>query len=154
MKLNKYLKELGLEWYDLPGVYDETLQKDEKMCDVDAADPRNKEDEEGFCGREFFSLDYTLSLFIYSRLCYFREHIGPIATPGCLTSLRADNLSKEEREKAHEEAHKKWEEILDKMVLAFRLQIEGFDEGYEGIQREQVREGMQLFIEYYDALWY
>ena len=151
MKINKYLKELGLEWYDLPGNYDEKLE--EEKPDVPAADCRNKEDEEGFCTFEFFSLDYTLSLFIYSKLCFFREHIADLATPGCLTSYY-NCSSEEERKKRSAAAHQKWLEILDKMIEAFRIQIQGEREGYEGIDREKQREGMQLFIEYYNYLWY
>lgn len=155
MKINKYLKELGYEWYDMPGVYDEKLQEtNPDLYGVAATDCRNEEDEEGFCGYEFFSLDYTLSLFIYSKLCYFREYIANISTPGCLCSHNDHNLSKEEKEKASNEAHQKWLSIVDKMILAFKIKLKGYREGYEGIDREKEREGMQLFIEYYDCLWY
>ena len=54
MKINKYLKELGLTEYDLPGNYYPDLKLEEGAV---AADIRNKEDEEGFCSYEFFSLD-------------------------------------------------------------------------------------------------
>lgn len=154
MKINKYLKELGLEWYDMPGVYDEKLSKSDEFDSAAAADPRNEYDEEGFCGYEFFSLDYTLSLYIYSKLCYFREHIANFGTPGCLTPHNNWNSTEEEREKRSKAAHDKWLSILDKIILAFRIKIEGPREGYEGIDRERVREGMQLFVEYYDCLWY
>lgn len=152
MKINKYLKELGLNWYDLPGNYDKKLE--EKKPDVAAADCRNKEDEEGFCSYEFFSLDYTLSLFIYSKLCYFREHIADMAIPGRLASSHSYSLNEEERQKQSAAAHKKWLEIVDKMIEAFKIQIIGERKGYEGIDKEKQREGMQLFIEYYNCLWY
>ena len=151
MKINKYLKELGLDWYDLPGNYDKKLE--EEKPGVAAADCRNKEDEEGVCNYEFFSLGYTLSLFIYSKLCYFREHIADIVTPGCLTSCY-NYSNEEERKKQSAAAHQKWLEIVDKIIEAFKLQITGEREGYEGIDRETQREGMQLFIEYYNCLWY
>lgn len=149
MKINKYLKELGLEQEDMPGYYNPDLTEDKP-----ASDPRNEEDEEGFCIYEFFSLDYTLSLYIYSRLCYFREHIAVMATPGCLLPIKDWNLSVEEKQERSNAAHSKWLSIVDKMIEAFRIQIEGYREGYEGIDREKVREGMQLFIEYYGSLWY
>lgn len=149
MKINKYLKELGLTQEDMPGYYDEKCKDDEKA----ASDPRNEEDEEGFCDYEFFSLDYTMSLYIYSKLCYFKEHYAHIATPGRLTS-HSYSTSEEKRREQSAAAHDKWISILDKMIQAFRIQIEGYREGYEGIDREKVREGMQLFIEYYGCLWY
>lgn len=148
MKINKYLKELGYKQEDMPGYYDE------KFEDAAAADPRNKEDAEGFCGYEFFSLDHTLSLFIYSKLCYFREHIADLVTPGCLCSYSSNSLSEEEKNKAKDEAHQKWLSIVDKMILAFKIKLIGARDGYEGVDSEICREGMQLFIEYYDCLWY
>lgn len=154
MKINKYLKELGLNWYDMPGIYDEKLNDIDSLCDKAAADPRNEEDEEGFCGYEFFSLDYTLSLFIYSKLCYFREHIADISTPGCLCSYNNYKFTQEEREKQSVAAHNKWLSIVDKMILAFKLKITGIREGFEGIDRAAIQEGMHLFAEYYDCLWY
>ena len=153
MKINKYLKELGLEWYDMPGVYDKKLN-DIGLCDKAAADPRNEENEEGFCGYEFFSLDYTLSLFIYSKLCYFREHIADISTPGCLCTYSYSSFTHEEREYYNKVAHNKWLSIVDKMILAFKLKITGIREGFEGIDRAAIQEGMHLFAEYYDCLWY
>ena len=154
MKINKYLKELGFEWYDMPGVFSPKLEKDENLDHVAAADCRNKEDKEGFCDYEFFSLDNTLSLFIYSKLCYFREYIAPLCTPGCLTPNKYNWENDHEREQANKAAHDKWLSILDKMILAFKIDLIGPREGYEGIDREAKREGMQLFIEYYSCLWY
>ena len=152
MKINKYLKELGLTEYDLPGNYYPDLELEEGAA---ATDIRNKEDEEGFCSYEFFSLDYTLSLYIYSKLCYFREHIAAFATPGCFCTYR-DNIfeTEEEKNKAHQEAHQLWLSIVDKMIEAFKLKITGVRDGYEGIDNEKIREGMQCFIDYYDCLWY
>lgn len=154
MKLNKYLKELGYEQYDLPGYYDPALEKDEKLYSTAGADCRNEEDEEGFCSYEFFNLADTLSLYIYSKLCYFRDYIASICTPGSLTSWNRDKLSEEERKIATDEAHEKWIEIINKICEAFKMKITGCREGYEGIDNEKIREGMQLFIEYYDCLWY
>ena len=62
LKPNKYLKELGIdEHYWL---FDKSNQDD----------PRYVPDEEGFVNAEHFSLDTSLSLYIYSQLCYFKEH--------------------------------------------------------------------------------
>ena len=59
LKLNKYLKELGI---------------DENNWLFNKIDDRYKPDEEGFVDAEHFSLDYSLSLYIYSQLCYFRDN--------------------------------------------------------------------------------
>lgn len=153
MKINKYLKELGYEWYDLPGNYDKKLKEDEELSSSAAADCRNEENDEGFCGYEFFNLDNTLSLFIYSKLCFFREHIVDMTTPGAFISFsRSDD--EEIRKQQEEEGHQLWLTIVDKMIEAFRIKLKGYRKGYEGIDAEKEREGMQLFIEYYDNLWY
>ena len=154
MKINKYLKELGLDWYDMPGIYDEKLNDIDSLCDKAAADPRNEEDEEGFCSYEFFSLDHTLSLFIYSKLCYFREHIADIYTPGCLCTYIHSFFTLEEREFHSYASHNEWLSIVDKMILAFKLKITGVREGFEDADNAAIREGMYLFTEYYDCLWY
>ena len=62
MKFNHYYKELGLKETDFP------FEGHEDICN------RNLEDEEGFAGIEFFSLDYSLALYIYGRLRYFQDH--------------------------------------------------------------------------------
>ena len=144
MKTNKYLRELGYEWYDMPGSYiDENtakkLDNDDKTDGCAASDWCNEEDEEGFCGYDFFDLKNTLSLYIYSKMCYFRDYIAD-GTPGSLISFNTEKLPDVE--------------IVNKICEAFKLKITGVREGYEGIDYETIREGMQLFIEYYDDLWY
>ena len=62
MKFNHYYKELGLKDTDF------LFENYEDIAD------RNKEDAEGFCDCEFFSLDYSLALYIYGRLRYFEDH--------------------------------------------------------------------------------
>lgn len=149
MKINKYLKELGLEKWDMPGYYDKKIKED-----VAGADIRNKEDEEGFCEREFFNLDYTLALYIYPRLCYYRDNISDLIVPGVLCGVEYSDIREEEKEKMKKEKEEKWHEILDKMIEGFRIKIVGYREGYEGVDAAKVREGMQAFVDYYDCLWY
>lgn len=133
VKLNKYLRELGIDenhWL---------FNKEDIETDI-----RYQEDEEGFKDAEFFSLDNSLSLYIYSQLCYFREH--------CLVGYPA-YLGEE-----------KWKEILDKMIEAFRLMIIGEEIYYHGNDKEKkilsknaqkkINYGMRLFIKYYHDLWY
>ena len=122
LQLNKYLRELGIDenyW----------LFKDEE-------DGRYKPDEDGFVNAETFNLDATLSMVIYSYLCYFRDNCL-VGHPGSMT-------------------FEKWKEIIDKMIEAFRLQID-LDENINNIdsknRRKKINYGMRLFIKYYNCLW-
>ena len=121
LQLNKYLRELGIDenyW----------LFKDEE-------DGRYKPDEDGFINAETFNLDATLSMIIYSYLCYFRDNCL-VGYPGSMT-------------------FEKWKEIIDKMIEAFKLQIEG--DNYNEIsknRKKKINYGMRLFIKYYNHLWW
>ena len=93
LHLNKYLRELGIDenyW----------LFKDITK----ATDERYIPDEDGFIKAETFNLDATLSMIIYSYLCYFRDHCL-VGYPGSMT-------------------FEQWKEIIDKMIEAFKLQID------------------------------
>lgn len=123
LQLNKYLRELGIDenyW----------LFKDEE-------DGRYKPDEDGFINAETFNLDATLSMVIYSYLCYFRDNCL-VGYPGSMT-------------------FEKWKEIIDKMIEAFRLQID-LDENINNIdsknKQKKINYGMRLFIKYYNHLWW
>ena len=141
MKINKYLKELGLKWSDLPGNYSEKLNK--RGIDAPAADIRNKEDKEGFCDYEFFSLDYSLNLIIYSKLCYFREHYAVYGVPSCCCSSELNNREKD---------HQLWFKILDEIIEGFKLAIIG-DRGDSEV-RYKITHARRLLAEYWDCLWY
>ena len=149
MKLNRYLEELGLTWYDLPGNYVEKTSFKERLkrriykikrgfCfmfsaledkapdyhdtwEAQAFDKRNKEDSEGFCGYEFFSLDYSMALYIYPRLCKFREDYAHYGTPGCLCY--------DENEKQVEKflaEHPNYTVIKQKRYSPYLTQTDGF----------------------------
>lgn len=141
MKLNKYLKELGLTQEDLPGYYDPNLKGNKA-----GADPRNKENEEGFCGYEFFSLDYSLALYIYPRLCEFRNEYATFGTPAYFCY--------DENENEVENGNELWLEALDKMILAFKyIILDPAD--IEWREKDKIiDEGLKLFAEHYRALWY
>ena len=68
---NKYLKKLGItnksEW-----LFAEREKGKEKRFQVG---------KDGFCKAEFYNLDYTFTLAIYSHLCYFRDHAAPYSYP-------------------------------------------------------------------------
>lgn len=100
---------------------------------LDKKDPRYKMDKElGFAQSETWDLYYSLALEIYPRLCYFREISGGYP-------LEAD--SKE-----------KWDEILDKMIHAFKLIL--IDDRRDDEKFKEVEEGLSLFAKWYLALWW
>ena len=126
LQLNKYLKELGIDenyW----------LFRDKQLNDN-----RYKPDEDGFIPAEFWNLDSTLAMYIYSHLCYFRDNCN-VGHPG--------NMSEE-----------KWNKILDDMITAFKLLIEKDETDYHSIEsknrQKKIRYGLKLFIKYLYDLWY
>ena len=135
LKPNRYLKELGIvENYWL---FNKSNQDDSRYIP----------DEEGFVDAEHFNLDTSLSLYIYSQLCYFRDYPMTCGTPCGLT-------------------HEKWEEIVNAMIEAFRLLIieEDYSERWTMSEQEwkyksknkqkKINYGLRMFIKYYSNLWY
>ena len=135
LKPNRYLKELGIDenyW-----LFNKSNQDDSRYVP----------DEEGFVDAEHFSLDTSLSLYIYSQLCYFRDYPMTCGTPCGLT-------------------HEKWEEIVNAMIEAFRLLIieEDYSERWTMSEQEwkhksknkqkKINYGLRMFIKYYSNLWY
>ena len=121
LQLNKYLRELGI---------DENYWLFEEKNDN-----RYLPDEDGFVDAETFNLDMTLSMIIYSYLCYFRDH--------CLVGHPASMTFEQ------------WKKILDKMIEAFKLQIE--NDNYNEISKnrqKKINYGMKLFVKYYNHLWW
>lgn len=141
MKINKYLKELGLEQKDLPGYYDPNLKDNSAGADI-----RNKEDEEGFCKYEFFSLDYSMALYIYPRLCKFRDEYAKFGTPGCFCyNHKGEHLKN---------GDKIWLKTLDKMILAFKYIITDPNDIDYKRKDKIIKRGLFLFAQYYHCLWY
>lgn len=102
--------------------------------------------ENGFYFEECWNLDKTFAALILPRLICFRDnHYG---MPGCL--LKYDDNIKILDE---EEGHKKWEEIIDKMVLAFYLYISVETINRTEEQKQQIDEGLKLFAKYFQSLW-
>lgn len=131
LKYNKYLKELGIKENDFP------------FAKVEG-DPRYSEDEDGFRDCEFFNMDATLAMIIYSHLCYFKEHCL-YGSPGYMEP-------------------EKWAAIIDKMIEAFKLYIieDGSYKCNNEVQRriisknrkKKINYGMKLFVKYFGDLWY
>lgn len=132
MKYTHYYEELGLTPKDFP------FEEYDDICD------RNMPDEEGFSGIEFFSLDYSLALYIYGRLRYFQDN--------CLYGY-PNGMSQKE-----------WENILGKMIKAFKLYCTHEDNNVlfpvqekkarSKNRQKQINYGMRLFIKYFQCLWY
>ena len=76
-------------------------------------------------------------MVIYSYLCYFRDNCL-VGHPGSMT-------------------FEKWKEIIDRMIEAFRLQID-LDENINNIdsknKQKKINYGMRLFIKSYNHLWW
>jgi hypothetical protein len=135
LKPNKYLRELGI---------DENYWLFSKS---NQGDPRYVPDEEGFVDAEHFNLDTSLSLYIYSQLCYFRDYPMTCGTPMGMT-------------------HEQWENTVNAMIEAFRLLI--IEEDYSDRwtmtdkqwkqqsknKRKKINYGLRMFIKYYNNLWY
>jgi hypothetical protein len=135
LKPNKYLRELGI---------DENYWLFSKS---NQGDPRYVPDEEGFVDAEHFNLDTSLSLYIYSQLCYFRDYPMTCGTPMGMT-------------------HEQWENTVNAMIEAFRLLIIEEDYSDRWImtdkqwkqqsknKRKKINYGLRMFIKYYNNLWY
>lgn len=127
IKPNKYLKEIGIDenfW----------LFKDSK-----SSDKRFEPDEDGFVNAEFWNLDGTFAMYIYSHLCYFREHCN-FGHPG--------NMTQEQ-----------WNKCLNDMITAFRLLVEEDKiTDYKSVQsknkEKKINYGLRLFAKHFRALWY
>ena len=181
MEMNKWLKELGLTWYDLPGNYipktswkirlrrrwyrikrsicfafaplEEHAPDYREEYEYEAYDKRNKIDNRGFCEYEFFSLDYSMALYIYPRLCEFREKYAKYGTPSYFI------YDEEGNEKEGDAGHEEWLATLDKMILSFKYILkEPETEEWKNLsykeQDEIIQEGLHLFAEHYRALWW
>ena len=127
LKPNKYLREIGIDenfW----------LFKDAK-----SGDDRYKPDEDGFINAEFWNLDSTFAMYIYSHLCYFKEHCN-VGHPGNMT-------------------WKQWNKCLDDMITAFRLLVEEDKiTDYKSVQsknrEKKINYGLRLFAKHMRSLWY
>lgn len=127
LKPNKYLREIGIDenfW----------LFKDAK-----SGDDRYKPDEDGFVDAEFWNLDSTFAMYIYSHLCYFKEHCN-VGHPENMT-------------------WKQWNKCLDDMITAFRLLVEEDKiTDYKSVQsknrEKKINYGLRLFAKHMRSLWY
>lgn len=147
--LNKYLREIGIDENNFPfnEISENTrLYKQGKDCDeryVEGAG-KDKVGNEGFINAESFNLDNTLSMIIYSQLCYFRDNCADFATPSYF--IRFDTDDDKHR------GHKKWLKTIDGMILAFKLILT--EDCPSETQNKKIKYGMRMFIKYYYCLWW
>lgn len=82
---------------------------------------------------ETFNLDYTIATYILPRLQLFRKvnDCYPTDTP------------------------EMWDEILDKMIIAFEyLTSEKYENGADKAIDDKVDEGLRLFAKWFQSLWW
>ena len=116
----------------------------------------------------WWSVDYFLTPIILDALLQFREKHKD-GVPSSLVYLDGEEYSDDaEYDTRYSEARKKWEEILDKIVLAFTLikkdqdgeipeyyndTTYDYDVDLYNLQQDQIEEGLALFGKYYRGLW-
>jgi len=96
---------------------------------------------------DVWSLDYTLALIITPALKYYRKyHHG---------SPHMKEFFDEKTGKTLPGLHKKWDEIIDKMVWSFEaiLRDDDLEQKNHKKYTERIEEGLRLFAEYFRALW-
>lgn len=124
LQLNKYLREVGIDenyW----------LFKSQN-------DTRYKPDEEGFIAAEYWNLDATLAMIIYSSLRYFKDHCN-YGYPECMTQ-------------------EQWDKCLNDMITAFELLVKKENYNLTKIQsknqEKKIKYGLRLFAKHFNNLWY
>jgi len=88
---------------------------------------------------DIYSLDHTLALIIHPCLVKFRSNLH--GYPGDFHEEYGDGGGM-----------KKWERILDKMILAFKL-ISEDEVHYDVKTQKKIKIGLKLFGKYYQNLW-
>lgn len=96
LQLNKYLREIGYS---------------EKSFPFKKENISYYPDGDGFVPAEFYSLDSTLAMQIYSYLSYFRDNCADRVTPGRYIGNFIDD----------DEAHKEWLSDLEKIIYGYKL---------------------------------
>lgn len=183
MEMNKWLKELNIHWEDLPGNYISkasilkriklrlykikrgfcfmftSLENNKLVYDnyfeAPAFDKCNKIDKSGFCPYEFYSLDYSMALYIYPRLCEFKEKYAIKSTPSCFC------FDKQGKQYPDDRGNKLWLKEIDKMILAFKFIIKEPDcpkgtsfTDHMNYVDKIIKEGLNSFATYYCQLWW
>jgi len=99
---------------------------------------RNQKKECGFTDEETWTLYHNIALFIYPRIKRFTEIIEDgVGTPYGLTL-------------------DEWVNILKKIVFAFECLVkeDDLDEPFDKETNKRIEEGLDLFREWFFALWW
>lgn len=111
----------------------------------------------GWDSSDTWSLDYTVAKFIIPRLKYFKKVNNGISNK-IYKKYQDPNRKVSEN---MELASKEWNEKLDKMISAFQRIVdedEDFhdwkDKKYWGKQEKIKKDGLKVFAEYFQDLWW
>ena len=125
LQLNKYLREVGID-------------ENYWLFKKNQNDSRYEPDEEGFIPAEYFNLDTTLAMIIYSSLRYFKDYCN-YGYPGSMTQ-------------------EQWDKCLDDMITAFKLLIttekDNLTKAQSKNKEKKIKYGLRLFAKYFNNLWY
>lgn len=108
---NKYLRELGIEFFG----YD------------------SKDKDEEFDSKEFYNLDLTLDMILYSRLACFREKYADAGVPSRFSS------------------QEEWYGALDKVLAGLKLALTKDFPTLE--EHEFIHEARVLLADIWPCLW-
>ena len=127
----------------------------------------------GYSSSDIWSLDYAIARRVLPMLIAFRK----ADKMGVPTTMFEEPFKTEYSDEEHKKADKKWNDILDKMIYAFKYVVydgawgggdehreelgikleEGSDRKYEKKSWEEAnkrhKEGMKLFAEHFMSLW-
>ena len=87
---------------------------------------------QGWDDSEVWNLEYTISKFTLPRLKRLKE----------IQNIHPSNITEEE-----------WSDCVDKMILAFELNIKDFEDGINVEERKKMEDGLLIFAQYYQSLW-
>jgi hypothetical protein len=111
----------------------------------------------GFDDRDLWDLGVVTAKLILPRLKAYKNcHMG---YPGCFSYDKKGELKKGRKKSLNNEAYKKWDDTLDKMIYAFEMKATQDDWDLEIDDKERnkrwskIDEGLNLFAKYFNALW-
>lgn len=147
MSLDYGLKDIGVVEEDF--FWDDT-KCDEMINDERQSKWKEQREEDGFDEREMWALEHTISIFVYPRLKWFRDYVGPSFTPGSITS------------------NEQWLKILDIMLFSFQESANGnknepekerneTEDEYKRrrkIYQRKIKDSRIAFSKWFDGLWY
>lgn len=121
------MRELGLTKKECHPWSDKNFKGDKRLKEW-----HKEQSEYGFDERELWNLDITFALYIYPRLKYFRDYIVGYSF------VDENNLA----------------EKIDKMLWSFSEIIKENTINADKEWNMKFDEGLQLFGEYFTALWF